>query len=145
MHDFDGATSEFERALAQHGRVPIPFARARTVLARGAAQRRANRRRDARASLDEALEVFNRLGARLWADRTRAELARIGGRASAPNGLTATEERVAALVAVGRTNKEVAAELYVSVHTVEKALTRIYSKLGVRSRTELARQLAGKE
>ena len=55
------------------------------------------------------------------------------------------EERVAALVASGRTNNEVATELYVSVHTVEKALTRIYGKLGVRSRTELARKLAAKE
>ena len=145
LQDFEGATSEFDRALAQHGRVPMPFAQARTLLAQGAALRRANRRRAARASLDEALEVFHRLGARLWADRTRAELARIGGRASSPDDLTATEERVAALVGLGRTNKEVAAELYVSVHTVEKALTRIYAKLGVRSRTELARQLAGKE
>jgi DNA-binding CsgD family transcriptional regulator len=145
LQDFEGGASEFERALAQHGRIPMPFARARTLLAQGVALRRANRRRAARASLDEALEVFNRLGARLWADRTRGELARIGGRAPSPDGLTATEERVAALVAHGRTNKEVAAELYVSVHTVEKALTRIYNKLGVRSRTELARQLAGKE
>jgi DNA-binding NarL/FixJ family response regulator len=123
----------------------MPFERARTLLARGAARRRANHRRAARDSLGEALEVFDRLGARLWADRARAELARIGGRAPSPDALTTTEQRVAALVAAGRTNNEVAAELYVSVHTVEKALTRIYGKLGVRSRTELSRKLAAKE
>jgi DNA-binding NarL/FixJ family response regulator len=115
------------------------------LLARGAAQRRANQRRAARDSLGEALEIFDRLGARLWADRARAELARIGGRAPSPDALTTTEQRLAALVASGRTNNEAATELYVSVHTVEKALTRIYGKLGVRSRTELARKLAAKE
>jgi DNA-binding CsgD family transcriptional regulator len=145
LRDVDGAASEFERALAQHDRVGMPFERARTLLARGAARRRANHRRAARDSLGEALEFFDRLGARLWAERARAELARIGGRAPSPDALTTTEQRVAALVAAGRTNNEVAAELYVSVHTVEKALTRIYGKLGVRSRTELARKLAAKE
>jgi DNA-binding CsgD family transcriptional regulator len=145
LRDVDGAASEFERALAQHDRVGMPFERARTLLARGAARRRANQRRAARDSLGEALEIFDRLGARLWADRARAELARIGGRAPSPDALTTTEQRLAALVASGRTNNEAATELYVSVHTVEKALTRIYGKLGVRSRTELARKLAAKE
>ena len=145
LRDVGGAASEFKRALAQHDRVGMPFERARTLLARGAAQRRANQRRAARDSLGEALEIFDRLGARLWADRARAELARIGGRAPSPDALTTTEQRLAALVASGRTNNEAATELYVSVHTVEKALTRIYGKLGVRSRTELARKLAAKE
>jgi DNA-binding CsgD family transcriptional regulator len=145
LRDVDGAAFEFERALAEHDRFEMPFERARTLLARGAAQRRANQRRAARDSLGEALEIFDRLGARLWADRTRGELARIAGRAPSPDALTTTEQRVAALVAAGRTNNEVAAELYVSVHTVEKALTRIYGKLGVRSRTELARKLSAKE
>jgi DNA-binding NarL/FixJ family response regulator len=77
------------------------------------------------------------MGAVLWADRARAELGRIGGRA-ASNGLTPTEQRVADLVADGRSNKEVAAELFVSVRTVEANLTRVYAKLGIRSRTELA-------
>ncbi|HWN22208.1 MAG TPA: helix-turn-helix transcriptional regulator [Gaiellaceae bacterium] len=78
----------------------------------------------------------------MWADRARAELARIGGRAASPSDLTPAEARVAALVAEGRTNKEVAAKLFISVHTVEAALTRVYSKLGVRSRTELAGKMA---
>ena len=108
------------------------------------AQRRAKQRAAARQSLEQALDGFDRLGARLWSERTRAELARISDRAPSPDALTATEQRVAALVAVGRTNPEVAAELFLTVNTVEKTLTRIYTKLGVRSRTELARKLAVK-
>ena len=143
--DTDAALARFEDAVHAHDRVPIPFERARTLLVLGSAQRRAKQRRAARQSLEQALESFNRLGARLWSERTRGELARIGGRAPSPGALTATEQRVAALVAAGRTNTEVAAELFLTVHTVEKALTRIYAKLGVRSRTELAVKLALKE
>jgi DNA-binding NarL/FixJ family response regulator len=91
----------------------------------------------ARASLDEALRDLQAIGARVWCERARAEQARIGGRARS-TGLTPTEERVAALVADGRSNKEVAEALFVSVRTVEANLTRIYAKLGIRSRTELA-------
>jgi DNA-binding CsgD family transcriptional regulator len=138
----DSALVRLERALAAQQRIPIPFERARTQLAFGSAQRRAKQRGAARQSLEQALESFDRLGARLWSERTREELARIGGRTPSPDTLTATEERVAALVGAGHTNAEVAAELFITVHTVEKALTRIYSKLGVRSRTELARELA---
>jgi DNA-binding NarL/FixJ family response regulator len=126
-------------------RVPSPFERARTLLALGSAQRRAKQRRAGRQSLEEALKSFDRLGARLWQDKARGELARIGGRAPSPDRLTSAEERVAALVAAGRTNAEVAAELFLSVHTVEKALTRIYAKLGIRSRTELALKLTVKQ
>ena len=79
---------------------------------------------------------------RLWAEKARAELARIGGRPPATGDLTPTERRVAELVAEGRSNKEVAAALFVSVKTVEANLTRIYAKLGVHSRTEMARELA---
>ena len=74
----------------------------------------------------------------MGAERTRAELARIGGRASSSVDLTPTEDRVAALVAAGGTNREVADALFVSIHTVEANLKRIYRKLGIRSRTELA-------
>ena len=95
----------------------------------------------ARATLDEALAAFERLGAPLWAEQARAELARIGGRAPSRRGLTEAERRVAALVAEGRSNREVAATLYVTEHTVEGALTRAYRKLGVRSRGELAARL----
>jgi DNA-binding CsgD family transcriptional regulator len=89
--------------------------------------------------------VFEALPAPLWADRARAELARIGGRSASGDELTATERRVAGLVAEGRPTKEVAQALFVSPKTVEKHLSRIYAKLGVRSRAELAHRLAGKE
>ena len=75
-----------------------------------------------------------------WIEKARSELGRIGGRTS-ENGLTAAERRVAVLVAAGRTNREVAAELFLSERTVAGHLTRIYGKLDVRSRTELARRL----
>jgi DNA-binding CsgD family transcriptional regulator len=75
----------------------------------------------------------------LWVDRTRSELGRIGGRAPSSVELTPTEERVARLVADGKSNREVAKALFLTVRTVEWNLGRIYRKLGVRSRTELAR------
>ena len=139
-NDGEGALGAFERALAQHARVPMPFDRARTLLALGAAQRRAKRKRDARATLDEAVQVFEELGATLWAQKARAELGRIGGRAASQGELTPTERRVAELVAQGLTNKEVAGTLFVSARTVEFHLSHVYRKLGLRSRAELARR-----
>ncbi|HYF12240.1 MAG TPA: AAA family ATPase [Actinomycetota bacterium] len=136
--DLAGASTAADEAVRQHDRLPIPFELGRTLLVRGTVERRAKRKREARDTLTKALEVFDGLGATLWADKTRAELARIGGRALSSLDLTPTEDRVAALVAAGGTNREVADALFVSVHTVEANLKRIYRKLGVRSRTELA-------
>ena len=82
--------------------------------------------------------MFEHLGAPLWAEKTRAELGRLGGRTPTGEHLTPAEQRIAELVARGSTNREVAAELVVAVHTVEAALTQVYRKLGVQSRTELA-------
>ena len=76
----------------------------------------------------------------MWAEKARAELGRIGGRRRT-EGLTPAEGRVAELVAEGRANREVAAALFLSERTVATHLTHIYAKLGVRSRTELARRL----
>ena len=98
--------------------------------------------RDARTALSEALAAFDELGARLWSEKARGELARIGGRTPAGTGLTASEERVAALVAEGLTNKQVAGRLFVTDRTVEGHLSRIYAKLGLRSRAELAAHFA---
>jgi DNA-binding CsgD family transcriptional regulator len=140
--DLAGAVRFFEEALVQHGRIPMPFERARTLLALGSAQRRARERRAARESLEQVLTIFEQLGAVIWAQRAKAELARIAGRAPSPGQLTAAERRVAGLVAEGRTNKEVAAELVVTVRTVEPTLTKVYAKLGVRSRTELTQRLS---
>ncbi len=139
--DLDGALTTFETALAEHARAEDPFQHARTLLALGATQRRAKRRGAARTSLEHALAIFERLPAPLWAKKAQGELARIGGRAPSRGALTPSEERVAALVAEGRTNREVAAALFITERTVEAALTRVYGKLGVRSRTELAGRL----
>jgi DNA-binding CsgD family transcriptional regulator len=135
------AIAEFMDALREHERVPMPFERARTLLALGATQRRAKHRAAARASLAQALDVFERLGAALWAERTRGDIARIGGRAPGGDELTVTERRTAELVAQGLSNKEVAAALFVTPKTVETQLTRIYAKVGIHSRTELAVRL----
>jgi DNA-binding CsgD family transcriptional regulator len=142
--DLDGAFTSFERSLAEHARSGDPFQEARTVLALGRTQRRAKRRGAARTTLEDALARFERLGAPLWAEQARAELKRIGGRAPSRGELTEAESRIARLVAEGRTNREVAAELFLTEHSVETALTRIYRKLGVRSRADLARLLAAK-
>jgi DNA-binding CsgD family transcriptional regulator len=139
--DLDGASAHFERALAEHARVTDPFQHARTLLALGRTRRRAKRRAAARETLTDALARFDRLGAPLWAEQTRAELARIGGRTRA-EGLTPAERRVAELVAAGRTNAEVAATLFLAERTVASHLTHVYAKLGVRSRTELAARTA---
>jgi DNA-binding CsgD family transcriptional regulator len=142
--DLDGAFASFERALAEHARSTDPFQHARTLLALGRTQRHAKKRGAARTTLEDALAAFERLGAPLWSEQARAELARIGGRAPSRGELTEAEQRIAALVAEGRTNREVAAALFLTVHSVETALTRVYGKLGVRSRTELAHLLAAK-
>jgi len=136
--DLEGASAAADEAVRHHERLPLPFELGRTLLVRGAVQRRAKRKREARDTLTQALEIFEGLGAAAWAERTRAELARIGGRAASSVDLTPTEVRVAELVAAGSTNREVADALFVSVHTVEANLKRIYRKLGIGSRSELA-------
>ncbi len=142
--DLDAALAGFEHAFVEHGRADDPFQRARTLLALGATQRRAKQRRAARETLEQAMALFAALPAPLWVDKARAELARIGGRAPSRDELTESERRIAALVAEGRSNREVAAALFLTEHSVETALTRIYRKLGVRSRTALSRRLSAK-
>jgi DNA-binding CsgD family transcriptional regulator len=142
--DHSGAQAGFERALAEHARTQDPFQHARTLLAQGITQRRAKQRGAARVTLEQALAIFERLGSPLWAEKARAEVGRIGGRTPSRGELTEAESRVAALVAEGRTNREVAAALFVTEHTVEGALTRAYRKLGIRSRAELAARLRPK-
>jgi DNA-binding CsgD family transcriptional regulator len=138
----DGAIGDHSAALEVLERVGQPFERARTLLALGTAQRRAKQRAAARTSLEAALALFAELGTELWARRARAEIARLGGRrASDRDELTPTERRVAELAAAGRSNREIAAELFVAERTVEANLTRVYRKLGIRSRTQLARRM----
>jgi DNA-binding CsgD family transcriptional regulator len=140
--DAAGADSAFEDALVEHPRVGQPLELGRTLLAKGEAERRARRKSAARQSVEQAIAIFDELGARVWSDRARRELARTGRRAAAHDGLTHTERRIAELVATGASNKEVAAAAFVSVKTVEANLSRIYAKLGVRSRAALAHRLA---
>ena len=120
----------------------MPFERGRTLLALGTLQRRAKQRRAAQASLGAALAGFQQLGARLWAEQARAQLAQLGGRRPQDATLTPTETQIAALVAQGRTNRQVADALFVSPKTVEWNLSKVYKKLHVRSRAELAAKLA---
>jgi DNA-binding CsgD family transcriptional regulator len=133
------------RALREHDRLGQPFELARTLLVNGSILRRAKQRGEAQRTLGEALVIFERLPAPLWAAKTREEIRRIGLRPSRDGGLTETETKVAGLVAAGRTNREVASELFLSVKTVEANLSRIYGKLGVRSRTELANRLQARD
>ena len=139
--DADSALRALGEALAHHHRLPMPFERGRTLLVKGQVERRARHWGAARTSLREALQVFEALGARLWADRAREELARIGGRPATTSELTETERRVAELVATGVTNQEAADALFVSPRTVQSNLARVFRKLGVRSRSELAARL----
>ncbi len=138
--DLAGAVIAAAEAVAIHDALPLPFERARSLLVLGEVQRRSKQRRVARETLTSAIEAFDALGAHLWSTRAQAERARIGGR-STIEGLSETEYRVAQLVAEGRTNKEVAAALFVSVRAVEANLSKVYAKLGIESRTELARRI----
>jgi DNA-binding CsgD family transcriptional regulator len=142
--DVAGSLAAIERALDLHDGLEMKFERARSRLFLGVARRRALHMRDARAALSESLAEFDELGARLWSEKARREIARIGGRTTDGTSLTASEERVAALVAEGLSNKQVAGRLFVTDRTVEGHLSRIYAKLGVRSRAELAARFAVK-
>jgi DNA-binding CsgD family transcriptional regulator len=138
--DLEGAERAATEAVELHTAMGLPFERARSLLVLGEVQRRMKQRRAARETLTTAIEEFEQLAAYRWVARAEAERARIGGRSTIV-GLTETELRVARLVAEGRSNKEVAAELFVSVRAVESNLSKVYAKLGVRSRTELARRV----
>ncbi|HSL65108.1 MAG TPA: helix-turn-helix transcriptional regulator, partial [Gaiellaceae bacterium] len=138
--DVDRAVGLLEAAAAAHERVGDPVGRGRALLALGTTRRRARQKRPAREAIEEARATFERIGAAFWAEKARAELGRIGGRTKA-DGLTPAEQRVAALVAEGKTNREVAAALFLGERTVETHLSHVYAKLGIRSRAELARTL----
>jgi DNA-binding CsgD family transcriptional regulator len=122
-----------------------PLELSRTLLALGIVQRRAQHKRDARETLELAAVRFERLGARLWAARARAELGRIGGRIASDDELSETERQIVELVVAGRRNRDVAAELSLSPNTVAWNLSKVYRKLGVSSRTELAARIAAHE
>jgi DNA-binding CsgD family transcriptional regulator len=134
--DLDSAVAAAGQALVEHARLPMPFELGRTLLVHGALLRRRGERRTGRETLQRALTIFEKVGAPLWAERTVAEIARIGVR-RAPEALTEGEERVAEMAAQGLTNPAIAARLFMSRRTVEANLARAYRKLGIRSRAEL--------
>ncbi len=140
------AEGQLERAIELVQSVPpapSPFRHARELLLLGRLQRQARHRSQAREKLDAARAQFEQLEANLWIARTDEELSRLGGRSPAGATLTESERRVAELVAAGLSNKEVAAKLVVTVRTVEAHLSKIYAKLGIRSRTTLATRWVG--
>jgi len=142
------ARGDLETALtclaAARDAAPVdqPFELARTMLVHGAVLRKARRNSEARRSLTEAIAIFDRLGARLWTRKAQAELARLGGRRAQTGRLTPTEQQIADLVASGKSNDEVARILHLSPKTVEWNLSKVYKKLRIASRTELAATLA---
>jgi DNA-binding CsgD family transcriptional regulator len=148
--DVDEATVEFAAASKALDHGDCLFEHARTLLCEGEVLRRARRPAAARDSLREALAGFDALGARPWAQRAAGELAASGGRSPAQRAageltaledLTPQELQIARMIATGRSNAELAAALFLSSKTVEAHLTRIYRKLHIRSRTDLARMV----
>jgi DNA-binding CsgD family transcriptional regulator len=146
------AQRSFAASLAALDKVgPVPFEQARTLLCSGEALRRNRHAVAARVPLGRALAIFDELGARPWTARARAELAASGAKdqrvthsvagATGLEQLSPQELQVARFAGRGQNNVEVAAALFVSHKTVEAHLTRVYRKLGIRSRTELARIL----
>jgi DNA-binding CsgD family transcriptional regulator len=134
----------FTEALDLHALAFRPFERARTELAFGEFLRRVRRRRQARGHVRAALETFEALGARLWAERARVELRASGQSArrrdpSTLDALTAQERQIAQRVAEGHTNRDIAAQLFLSPRTIDFHLRNIFRKLEIGSRIELVR------
>jgi DNA-binding CsgD family transcriptional regulator len=140
--DLVGAATAFDRALREHDRLPMPFERGRTLLAKGQLHRRRKEKRLADETLRAALDGFESLGATVWAERARMELARVGRRPHAPAQLTETERRVAELAASGLSNRRIAERAFLAPKTVDNVLGRVYQKLDIHSRAELGGQMA---
>jgi hypothetical protein len=142
--DLSGARSALEQALVEHRRVPQPFELARTLLVKGEVERRAKQKRAARSTLERALDLFLALGAPLWAQRARDDLARVGG-AMCDAAVQRAHPHRATDRRAGRPGEEEPRGRRCPVHLREDRranLSRIFHKLGVRSRTELTRRLA---
>jgi len=147
LQDPEHAEHEFQDALDRFAEANRPFDTARTRLMYGQFLRRLRRRSDARAPLRIAVETFERLGAEPWAERARVELRATGEAArtrdpSTVTQLTPQELQIARLVGAGNSNKDVAAQLFLSPRTVEYHLAKVFAKLGIASRADLIRQAA---
>jgi DNA-binding CsgD family transcriptional regulator len=139
--DLDAAASALEEAMRHHDRLPMPFERARTLLALGQVRRRRKEKRLADACLRAALRSFEELGAPAWADRAKTELGRVGLRPRASGELTETERRVAELAATGLSSREIGEVAFLAPKTVGNVLGRVYGKLGIHSRAELGSRM----
>jgi len=141
-HDAEAAAGLADAAAA-YGALGLRFDRARSLLGLGRSERRLKKWGAARRSLEQAAQEFDELGSPGWAEQARSELERVGGRrVQQPGELTPAERRVVELAADGLANKEIASSLFVTVRTVEVHLKNAYAKLGIRSRTQLARRLS---
>ena len=143
LADAEHRDEHFRAALAFHASTPDDFETARTQLAYGEALRRDRRRVSAREPLRDAVTTFGALGAARWVDRSIAELEAAGERTQRPGDsplaiLTPQERHIAELLSTGQTTRQAAGALFLSAKTVEYHLRHIYTKLGVRSRAELA-------
>jgi DNA-binding CsgD family transcriptional regulator len=135
--DLERASAAAHEALDWGAELEMRIEVARTLLIYGRVERRRRHKGPAAEHLRLALGIFQETGARLWAERASAELGRVGLRSSESGLLTVSERKVAELAAAGYTNREVAAQLFMSSKTVEANLARVYRKLGIRSRAEL--------
>jgi tetratricopeptide (TPR) repeat protein/DNA-binding CsgD family transcriptional regulator len=140
--DLDGALESLERALREHEALPMPFELARTLLVKGQVHRRRKEKRRANETLRGSLALFEELGAPLWAERARVELARVGLRPTAPDTLTSTERQVAELAASGLSSRRIAEVVFLTPKSVGNVLGRVYEKLGIHSRAELGARMA---
>jgi DNA-binding CsgD family transcriptional regulator len=139
--DIDGSLLAAQHAVTQCDRLAMPFERGRTQLLLGQVERRHRRKDAAAAAFTNALETFDELGVPMWADRARAELDRNHTGPRRKSVLTPSEQRVAELAAAGKTNRDVAAALFISPKTVEANIARIYRKLDIKSRAELGSRI----
>jgi DNA-binding CsgD family transcriptional regulator len=139
--DLEAAARESNDAMQLHSRVGFAFDRARTLLIAGQVRRRQMKRAAARNALEEAHNEFERMGATVWAARAQREMGRLGIRAAGLDTLTSTETAIANFAAEGLSNRQIADRAFLSVKAVEANLTRVYRKLGIRSRAGIARRL----
>ena len=139
--ELDAAEAAAAEALRADVGCRTPFERARLLLVQGQLRRRRREKRAAEESIAAALDAFEEIGAYRWADRARVELGRLGVR-RADDELTPTEDHVARLAASGMSNKQVASSLFISPSTVKTNLAKVYCKLGVTGRAQLATAMA---
>ena len=150
VSDGEDAENLYREAIDRFGRTRLRVELGRAHLVYGEWLRRHRRRRDARDQLGRAYEIFDSAGAAAFAERARIELRATGGRArqptiQAPDTLTAQEALIARLAGEGASNPEIAAQLFISPATVAYHLRKVFTKLGVRSRSQLAPALPARQ